>query len=199
MVPVRNPVTRPDVRGFRLQVHTSRPQSNHNVFFSRLRKVKSGRDSTGRESKFRRLQSCHDRAPIFAPSSKSENFTTLSLVIVSGTSKINHGRMAPPFGRPIRLVLIVPFRGFILADLIIINFIDHSVANERTFSLGAHRPSQLWPRIPPPRGKVLPIPGLGPLAGRALFGARAEIGNIAVTGVYVSRHLRWSAMQLLAL
>ena len=33
---------------------------------------------------------------------------------------------------PIRLILIVPFRGFILADKMIRNFSDHS-ANERTF------------------------------------------------------------------
>jgi putative membrane protein len=33
---------------------------------------------------------------------------------------------------PIRLILIIPFRGFILADKMIRNFSDHS-ANERTF------------------------------------------------------------------
>ena len=33
---------------------------------------------------------------------------------------------------PIRLILIVPFRGFILSDKMIRNFSDHS-ANERTF------------------------------------------------------------------
>jgi hypothetical protein len=99
---------------------------------------------------------------------------------------------------PIRLILIVPFRGFILSNKMIRNFGDHS-ANERTFLA--------WVRT------AIAVMAFGFLVEKFdLFGAcrsalsrshsvvaRAEIRQHSGTGACRSRHCDGSALQLLAL